>query len=90
LIKHKIYLHKVFIANLHKVFKASITILILIFIIRVANHIFENFLMNISDTKLGKGVYQLEDEMVADLLQLVALELSLKHKLREEIVRRFS
>jgi len=46
--------------------------------------------MNISDTKLGKSVYQLEDEMVADLLQLVALELSLKHKLREEIVRRFS
>jgi len=46
--------------------------------------------MNISDTKLSKGVYQLEDEMVADLLQLVALELCLKHKLREEIVRRFS
>jgi len=42
--------------------------------------------MNISHTKLGKGVNQLEDEMIADLLQFAVLRLNLIFKnLRDEI-----
>jgi len=42
--------------------------------------------MNISHTKLGKGVDQLQDEMIADLLQFAVLRLNLIFKnLRDEI-----